>query len=118
MFTLLAQITAVPHEFSLPEAVAFVVLTIAFLVVAFFVLWKVHSYETKLILLGLVVAVAATGYGTMVGGGALMAPALTRIGVILVLGGITINLLSYLSGKSAEARAPDLTPPEATRNEP
>lgn len=93
---------------------AFVVVTLVFLAASVAILRYVRAYEAKLILLGLVVAVAATGYGSMIGGAVALAQTLMKIGVILVLCGAACTLASYLGGPPAapvqesEKRADDL----------
>ena len=94
MFLLLAQGPAPPDS----PILAFILLTVAFLVLGALILQVIPSYETKLILLGLVCAVTATGYASMVPQAMMMAPVLMKIGVILVLGGLACSLMTYLRG--------------------
>jgi hypothetical protein len=96
--------------------VLYFVLTAILLAVALVILWKARSHEAKLILLGLLVAVVAVGYGTLLQGGTEMGHALMRIGVILVLGGLAVSLLSYFNAAGDRAVPPGPvveTPPTA-----
>jgi hypothetical protein len=96
MIPLFAQMpSAPPDDHSL---VAFVLLTVIFLVLVAIILQVVQSYETKLILLGLVCAVTATGYVSLVPAAGMLAPVLMKIGVLLVLGGLACSLMTYLRG--------------------
>jgi hypothetical protein len=94
-------------SFMKPESetvVGFVFITLAFLFLSAAVIWMHRTQEARLMLLGILVAVAATGYGTMVAVPtvSLVTPALMKIAVILVLGGVACSVLSYLSKRPAE----------------
>ena len=83
-------------EASQPE-VGFVFVTVGFLAISALILWMVKTHESKLILLGLVTAVAGIGYSSMVAGGAAVtAPTLMRISFVLVLGGLACGSIPYL----------------------
>jgi len=116
---LLAEVVADPGNLLHPGALAiYVLLTAAFLAVAFVILLKVSSYEAKLIFLGLLVVVVAIGYGAFLVPGVALAPSLVKIGVILVLGGIAISVLSYLRGAPGETALPaKAATPEAPPHE-
>jgi len=119
MALLLAEDLADPEKLLHPAAIAiYLLLTAAFLAVAFVILRKVSSYEAKLILLGLLVVVVAIGYGAFLAPTMALAPSLVKIGVILVLGGIAISVLSYLRGAAGETANPaKAVTPEAPPHE-
>jgi hypothetical protein len=110
MVPLLALAPADAETLLHPGAIAvYLLLTAAFLAVAFVILWKVSSYEAKLILLGLLVVVVALGYGAFLAPIQDLARSLVKVGVILVLGGIAISVLSYLRGAAGETPRPAQT---------
>ena len=97
------------------DAIAFGLVSLGFVVISVIILWLVDSYPPKLILLGLVTAVASIGYGGLVGSlipsGMLLAPTLMKIGVVLVLGGVGCSLLESLRGAPPPAVTPAERPP-------
>lgn len=75
-------------------AIAFALVSVFYLAILFLTLF-IARREFKLVLLGLVTAVASIGYASLVGGGAiLVAPTLMKLAVLLVLGGMAMQLLS------------------------
>jgi hypothetical protein len=92
---------------------AFILVTLALIAGSGAVLWKVRSYEAKLILLGLMAAVAAIGYGSMIDtpSAGPMGLAFMRIAVILVLCGVACSLLAYLGAPGRGQAGEVLTPP-------
>jgi len=80
------------------SVVALILLLVIFLGLVAILLQVVQSYETRLILLGLVCAVTAIGLASLVPTAVTLAPVLMKIGVILVLGGLACSLLAYLRG--------------------
>jgi hypothetical protein len=74
------------------------------------ILMKAQQMHTRMILLGLLLAVAATGYGTMAGAYP-MVPTLMRIALILVLGGVAY---SVLVGDRLPPAVPTREPVDAT----
>ena len=96
MVSLLAQIPATPAADT--AVVTFILLTVVFLMLVALILQVVPSYDTKLILLGLICAVTATGYISLIPAAITLAPGLMKIGVLLVLGGLACSLLTYLRG--------------------
>jgi hypothetical protein len=74
--------------------IAFVFVTVIYLALLFLTLF-IARREFKLVLLGLLTAVATIGYAGLVRGGALLVtPTLMKLSVLLVLGGIAVQLLS------------------------
>jgi hypothetical protein len=83
------------------EAIAAFILISGALLVIGFLLWSRGKLEMNLILLGLVVTIAAIGYGGLMAPAviptvAVLAPTLMKLGVLMVLGGIAIGLLDKL----------------------
>jgi hypothetical protein len=95
------------------EVIAFVLISIALLVVCLAIFRWVRRHETRLILLGLTVGVAGTGYAGTMTQAALAGNILLKIAVILVLGGVACSLVSFLGGReTAETIAPGRTSDE------
>ncbi len=87
--------------------VGYILVTIAFLVVGGLVFWKVQALESRLILLGLVVAVADIGYSGLVSGGAMIpAQTMMKIGFLLVLGGVACSVFGYLDRMKPDKAQP------------
>ena len=71
---------------------AYIMISLAAAVATVAILMKAQQNQTRMILLGLLLAVAATGYGTLAGA-FMMVPTLMRIALILVLGGVAYSVL-------------------------
>ena len=84
-----------PMEFGIAVAL-FVAVTLGLVVLVAVILWKIQSEATKLVSLGLVLAVAGVGYGSMGGGAMVMAPMLMKVSFLLVLGGVACSVFSKL----------------------
>jgi hypothetical protein len=93
----------------------FGLLTIAFLILSGLVIRREPSHEARLVLLGILVAVAGVGYGTMIGvpAATVLASVFLKIGVILVLGGVGLSVLAFLGGGSP---ATSTLPPKEPRD--
>jgi len=98
MTGLIAQLGPVVHP-GAEEVIAFVLISIALLAACLAIFRWVQRHETRLILLGLTVGVAGTGYAGMMAGAVLAGNLLLKIAVILVLGGVACSLLSFLGGR-------------------
>jgi cytochrome c biogenesis factor len=96
LFPLLAQFDVVKPDAS--DVIAFVLLTLAFLGLCGGVLRWERSQPSKLMLLGILVAVVSVGYGTMVAvpSSAVLTSGLMKIAVILVLGAVACIVVSFL----------------------
>jgi hypothetical protein len=89
-----------PH---VESVLGFVLLTIAFLLLCGGVLRWGRTQASRLLLLGLLVAVVSVGYGAMIAMPtvAVLAPGLMKIAIILILGGVACSVLPILRGASA-----------------
>ncbi len=107
-----------PHPHPAQDVAAYLLLSLAFAVIVCLTLWRARNLETKLILLGLVVSVAAVGYGSLMDNGAAMALGLMRIGLIFVLSGLAVGIVSRCSGTKAAESPPAAAPaPQEPRHE-
>jgi uncharacterized protein involved in response to NO len=98
---------------------AYVFLSLVLALVVLLTMWRARTVQEKLILLGLIVSVAALGYGSIMSTGAAMAAVLMRIGLIFVLGGIAVGILSCTCGAKAAEGPPAAAPaPQEPRHEP
>ncbi len=101
------------------EIPVYVLLSIAVALVVLLTVWRARTVQEKLILLGLIVSVAALGYGSLMSAGVALAPVLMRIGLIFVLGGIAVGILSCTCGTKAAEGPPAAAPtPQEPRHEP
>jgi hypothetical protein len=97
---ILAQIHGL--EPSVESVFGFVVPTIAFLLLCGAVLRWGRTQASRLLLLGLLVAVLSVGYGALIAMPtvAILAPGLMKIAIILILGGVACSVLPILRGSS------------------
>ncbi len=107
-----------PHETMGTNVLVYVLLSLAAALVVLLTVWRARSVEGKLILLGLIVSVAAVGYGSLLSNGPVTSAVLMRIGLILVLGGLAVGVLSCCRGTPAESRPGSASAPEGPRHEP
>ncbi len=91
----------------------FALLAVTALVVTVFVLKKASDHSTRLILIGITIAVTAIGFGTLTPQGADQASnsaelsaTLMRIAVILVLGGVAAGIIRSDGANAAAAARP------------
>jgi len=103
------------HPIPAGDTPAYIFLSLAFALVVLLTVWRARSVEGRLILLGLIVSVAGVGYGSLMSTGAAMALVLMRIGLIFVLGGLAVGILSHCRGTPAAESPPA---PAATLEEP
>jgi len=84
-----------PPQVQPEHLAAYVALTLGFLFIGWLVNKSTRTTGTNLILLGILVVILACGYA-IIGHPALMlvTPALTKIGFLLVLGGLACSLLA------------------------
>ena len=88
-------------------AIAYVLITLGAFALSAIILFLSARVETKMILLGLVAAAAAVGYTSFLTGAVIAGPMLTRIAVLLVLGGICYSLCAaYCTPASRIVAAP------------
>ena len=90
-----------------PEHVAtYIAFTVGFLFLAWFLNMRTRPLGTTLILWGILVVILASGYA-LIGVPAVMmvTPALTKIGFVLVLGGVAWSLLATCPNPTATKEA-------------
>ena len=101
---LLPSILAQIHrpEPSVETVVGFVLLTILFLLLCGVVLLWGRTLASRLLVLGLLVAVVSVGYGTMIilPTMTVLASGLMKIAIILVLAGVACSVLPLFRGES------------------
>jgi len=84
----------------------FIAFTLAFLFVAWLVIHPVRPVGFNLVVLGILVTILSIGYGMIAAPGVMMAvPSLTKIGFLLVLGGLTSVLLATSPAKQERREA-------------
>ena len=115
MFNLLAQTLSMPPEpyqftpFSPSEEdySAFAFISILLIVLSGAVVFLLRRMDVRLVMLGLLVAIAAVRYGSLIPGAYWTAAILMRIAVLLILAGAAYALLSYPAAGLAETRPVD-----------
>jgi hypothetical protein len=87
---------------SVESVFGFMLPTIAFLLLCGAVLRWGRRQASKLLALGILVAVLSVGYGAMIATPmvAILAPGLMKIAIILILGGVACSVLPILRGSS------------------
>jgi hypothetical protein len=81
--------------------------TVFYLVLMLGAMWLFKAAGARLILLGLLTAVAAVGYSGIVGPSVVVAPTMMKIAFLLVLGGVVVPLVVR-----ADQSGPERTPAE------
>ncbi len=107
-----------PHETMGTNILVYLVLSLAIALVVLLTVWRARSVEGKLLLLGLIVSVAAVGYGSLLSNGPVTSAVLMRIGLILVLGGLAVGVMSCCRGTPVESRPGNGPAAEGPRHEP
>ena len=116
MFSLFAQFgeTADPNRFQLTpfnpveeDYVAFGLISVLLVLLSVAVLYLVRRMDFRLIMIGLLVAIAAIGYGSLIPSAGWTAPTLMRIAVIMILCGAAYALLNYPAAGTLESRVID-----------
>lgn len=94
-----------PEHTASPEAtVGFAMITAGYLFLVVVVALSSKMHDLRLIGIGLLTAVAAVGYSSIVSGGAfVVAPMLMKIAFLLILGGIVTRLVATC-GAAPESR--------------
>ena len=102
--TLLAQMNA--FDLRSEHVTAYVFITLGFLVLAWIIKKWTHPLGTCLILWGILVTILSCGYGLIgVPTVMMLAPALAKIGFLLVLGGVAWSLLAVCAHSTATKEA-------------
>ena len=101
---LLAQM---PHD---DIIVGYVLISLIYMVLVMLIWMASSHFDSRLILIGLVTVVASVGYATIVfGPGMAVAPAMSKLGVLLVLGGVAARLLDGDRRQERDVGSSELT---------